>query len=201
MNFHVEKLKNGIIHLNFKDQKTLCKYMVRIEEYYESPVFANKVFELAEYIKWYQHEYGKWSYDSDWSGFNIPGHKVMEFKNKFKLRGCEKEIFNAIPDGDKFYLVATYGKGNDDIINHETAHAMFYLNNEYKNHMTALVEKHKTEVRSLSEWILKHYNESVLVDEIQAYLSTANMDYFNKKKIIMSQNLIDIFAFNHNLYR
>lgn len=193
MSFTVDKY-DGIIHLNFKDQKTLCRYMVRIEEFYESPEFAGKYFELADYIKWYTKHYGLWSYYSDWSGFNIPGNKITAFIDLFpKLRGCEKEIFKVLPDNSEFYLIATYGDGNEDIIRHERAHAKFYLCPKYRETMTALVSEYRDKLSNLENWILKSYNESVLIDELQAYLCTSKSNFFESKGIKLDPMVVEIF--------
>lgn len=201
MNFTITHIQ-GLIHLNFKDQKTLCRYMVRIEEFYESPEFAGKYFELADYIKWYAKENGSWSYYSDWSGFNIPGNKVVEFINLFpKLRSCEKEILAQLPSTPNYYLIATYGEDNEDIISHEMVHSKFYLDSAYKEMMTNLVMRFRSELESLEKWILKSYNESVLLDELQAYACTARPEFFESKGIEVDQAVVDVFKKAYQDYK
>lgn len=197
--FKKEVIKKNIIHLIFKSQKDLCQSMIRLEEFYESPEFANKKFTLNEYKPWYVKNYGQWSYYSDWSGFNIPGHKIHEFlKTNQKLRMVEKYIFQTLPK-DKFYLIATYEGGRSDILDHEIAHAMFYLNHDYKQEMTSLVNANFNNCTDLSDWILKSYNTDVLIDELQAYLSTSDLKWFNSKNInFHNEELLNKFA---NIYK
>lgn len=193
--FKKEVINENIIHLIFKSQKSLCESMVRIEEFYESPEFAGKTFSLSEYKTWYIKNYGQWSYYSDWSGFNIPGDKVSSFKKvNPKLRLWEKAILKELPLNKKFYLIATYEGGRNDILDHEIAHAMFYLNPEYKNEMTNLVNENLKEFEGFVAWIRKNYNNNVLIDELQAYLSNTTLEWFKSNNISFSnQKLLDNF--------
>lgn len=184
MKFKITQPQPNVICLIFERQQDLCKYLIRMEEYYESPEFAGKVFSLNEYKNWYVKTTGKWSYYTDWRGFNIPGHIINEFKTNFTLlRKCEKEVLQQLPSNNNFYLIASYKGVNSDVMDHEIAHAMFYLNQDYKKEMTKLVSLHIDKLSNLSNWILKSYGENVLIDELQAYLSTSSNDWFNNKQI------------------
>jgi len=55
---------------------------LRFEEYYESPRFKGRIFTFDEYRKWYVKnspkgkKTGRFTYYSDWSGFNIPSYAL-----------------------------------------------------------------------------------------------------------------------------
>jgi hypothetical protein len=170
-----------------------------MEEYYESPEFAGKIFSLNQYKQWYTKTTGKWSYYTDWRGFNIPGHIINEFRTTFKpLRNCEKTILENLPLNNNFYLIASYNGVNTDVMDHEIAHAMFYLNKEYREEMTVLVHNNRSKLETLSSWILKSYGENVLIDELQAYLSTSSKEWYKSKGIELDYSITPQFV---NIYK
>lgn len=193
--FKVNIINNNIYHLVFGTQKDLCDHMVRIEEFYESPVFKERHFELEEYRLWYSEKYGQWSYYSDWDGFNIPDYSINNFKELFKdLRPQEKAVLSQLPIDQKYYVIATHGVcENNDVLAHEIAHAMFYLNLEYKEEMLNLIEKNRESFSSLASWILISYDHGVLDDEIQAYMATSDHKFFKEKKISVDKKLVKEF--------
>lgn len=201
----------------------------RAQEFYESanPNFRGKNFSLLEYMDWYAKTYsdiGAFTYPHDYVGYNIPGEKILQCYtmheertpyDKFML-SLTKEIFFE-QDGGKFYLIGAK-KGDVKTINHELAHAYFYVDNEYKNQMTSLVQalpKKKEVFNVLLEHFL--YDKSVLIDETQAFFSTGLVDTlknfkdctkpfiqtFRKKrgKLVLpspiKKEVVDLFAIKH----
>lgn len=114
---------------------------------------------------------------SDWGGFNVPGHIVEQFWSLFKNDLLEKEehLFSHLPSmsaiGADFYVIGMYNK---DSLDHELAHALYYLNNDYFKTMDDLVESlPKTTKEKIKVWLLKHgYSKPQVQDEIHAYLTT-----------------------------
>jgi len=65
-------------------------------------------------------------------------------------------------------------KLNGRTIQHEIAHALFYINPGYKKEMSLLVIEMERKIFDKIEDLLYNmgYDKSVIVDEIQAYMST-----------------------------
>ncbi len=191
-----------IFHVVAPTQYDLCITFVRLQEFYESPneKFRGNVFTLEQYMDWYSKTYGNgvFTYTNDWRGFNIPGHVVTSF---FRLlsrrRRCrrsrayqhfrEKEHeladklyakfgINVFPflrnkKEEPYYLIGTTKNIESHILDHEVRHAWFYLVEEYREIIERLVNHFK--LKSLRKTLYKiGYNESVIVDEIQAYVLT-----------------------------
>jgi hypothetical protein len=87
--------------------------------------------------------------------------------------------------GGKFYLIGAL-KGHTDVIKHEIAHGMFYLNPEYKDKMSKLVAELSSKSRNHIFKRLKEmgYTKEVFIDETQAYLSTSGGSSFGQDKNI-----------------
>jgi hypothetical protein len=182
----VKKTKENILILDFKTQREVCSTFVRMQEFYESDFegIRDNYFTLKEYKERYREWKGKFSYYTDWAGFNVPGNKVIEFFSLFK-RLTKKEkvlkelIFKNVDINKKFYVVATYNlKENIEVLRHELSHALFYLDDGYKSKSEKLVKKYP-KLKKLKKSLLDMgYTSKVLIDECQAYLSTTPKEEF-----------------------
>lgn len=165
---------------------------LRYQEFYESPSaqFRGKSFEILTFMKWYSLKFGRGSftYPNDWNGFNIPGDTISKVwdlsitdRNTYDYEmlkawsHCHTEA-----DGDKFYIIGVV-RGNK-ALNHEIAHGLFYLNDEYRKEATLLVKKLPKAIREIINQGLKMlgYTPKVFVDETQAYMSTGLTEAFGK---------------------
>lgn len=172
-----------IIHVNLKTQYDVCATFLRLQEFYESPYpnIQGQFFSLDMYMDTYAADRGNFTYTSDWSGFNVPGSVIIEFAELFApyltlrernlLETC-REFLDA--EDPQFYLIGTYGEDNAVTIDHELAHAFYYLDHEYRENANILVaalkapQKHKF-IETLTGF---GYANDVLRDETQAYLAT-----------------------------
>lgn len=154
---------------------------MRLQEFYESPFrnIRNKKFNLEDFMDEYSGCKGPFTYMDDWVGFNVPGHIVRKFidTNQPFLKKEGQLISLLIPilsEVDKFYLIGTFN--NPAAQNHEVAHALYYLNKEYRLEMDKEIEKlSKTVKKIVSGWLIKQgYCKSVVPDETQAYLATSS---------------------------
>jgi hypothetical protein len=172
-------IKNSIIHIRFDNQYEMTSTMVRIQEFYESPYqeIRGKFFTLDKFMDVYtkNNEKSVFTYFTDWEGFNLPDKTIRKFLwlYLFRLRKKEVNLLNQIPLAmllgfKKFYLIATI---NDDCLEHETAHALYYLNNDYFFEMINLIGKltKKQLVTWFNKLEKKGYCKEVFWDEIQAY--------------------------------
>ena len=166
--------------------------MLRFQEHFESPKFRNKCFSLEEFKAWYitTTADNKFTYYSDWSGFNFPSSILKSFYagNFDPLSPEEKHILDLLrAEKGKFYVVATF---KDDSIKHELAHAKFYVNAAYRKEVKkALAPVNlKPIFKSRRE---AGYDKSVLVDEAHAYLLETD-EYFEREFKIKAEEYGDV---------
>jgi hypothetical protein len=150
----------------------MAKTFLRFQEFYESPKFRGKIFSLKEFKDWYKTtRKGKFTYYTDWAGFNIPSTVLRPFYDKqFKnLTVRELTLLRKFKDiKGKFYIIATTGKSSMTL-NHEISHARFYINGSYRKEILAALGRVNT--TSIAKWLLGlGYDQSTLLDEIHAYL-------------------------------
>jgi hypothetical protein len=193
--FKTEEILPGVLHLNFPKRTDLTSTLLRFQEHYESPKFRNKFFTIPEFVRWYKTtRQGKFSYLTDWSGFNFPSTVVEKFwQNKFKkLTPREKQVLLKLSQQKgKFYIIGTYGKTNNKnyklILKHELAHALYYLDKDYQKQVLAVLQK--VDVKPIHQYLKKlGYHKSVWMDETNAYILT-DQDSLLESKIIISKKV------------
>lgn len=190
----LEEIAENIFHLNFPNQLELTSTFLRFQEHFESPHFRGKVFSLEEFKSWYiknspkGKETGKFTYYSDWLGFNIPSHILEPFyQGKFDpLSIKEKALLDLFEDrrGSKFYIIGTFGPSNY-VLKHEIAHGLFYTNPDYKKEVLNVLEDiSQRDRKSLEEYLAARggYHPSVFVDEIHANV-LSNIQRLRKRGI------------------
>lgn len=186
----------GVIYLKFQNQYEVCSTFMRLQEFYESPFkpIRGKVFSLELLMDLYAKQQGNFTYTSDWGGFNVPGHVVNDFYDKFYdgLLAKEQRLYdmiyetdgmgNQVPpeDLERYYVIGLYEEGSLD---HELAHALYYLNDDYRRVVNALVKAlPKTTGETIKKWLLdKGYSKPLVVDETNAYLATDCKDELLKR--------------------
>lgn len=165
----------GIIHVDFESQIELAETFVRIQEHYESPKFKGEVFTLGEFRDWYSRENGGFTYYTDWDGFNIPSHIIRPFRTGVfdPLSEKEKTLLETLPDRlEDYYIIGTFNGGQEEVLEHEICHGLYYIDDEYKAAVDKLLCKCKN-LKEVKEYILKiGYHEDVLMDEVHAYISS-----------------------------
>lgn len=182
-----------LFHYIAETQYELCSSFLRIEEFYESPFddIRGNYFTVDNFMDRYANanEKKEFTYFTDWSGFNVPGNSVLQFYDLFHtmgdIRPKEMAILSPLVEyirsgyGD-FYIIGTYDKAT---IAHERAHALYYLNSQYRNECAAVYrdipEKSKLKIND----ILKDYGYTpgVYEDETQAYLATDSKTQAKKR--------------------
>lgn len=187
--FTITEIEPRVFHVEFDNQRDLAHTMMRLQEYYEGAddAIRGQYFTLEEFYHHFTKEDGHFEYTNIWSGFNVPGHIVMNWFDLFyvKDRLTKKEnqlitkLFELIDPNDRaarWYLIAT-SKMNEYgyVVKHELAHARYYLSSEYRKECDTLVEKIDEVEREFMGNTLMHmgYTKHVIKDEIQAYMSTS----------------------------
>ena len=124
---------------------------------------------------------GKINYFNKWEGFNLPGKVFHDFMSvNTDITPFENKIFKSIDlqhwlDAD-FYIIGALEK-DKCTINHELAHAFFYLDQNYREEVSDIISHFASDHEELfsvikSKLLKDGYNMKVVVDEIQAYIAT-----------------------------
>jgi hypothetical protein len=182
--YQVKRLsKAGLWLVTTKQAFDIAMLFLRVQEFYESanPAFVGQPFSLLDYMRWYSLNLSSeksFTYASDFEGFNVPSTAIdacfslaLPDPNRFDvLMGRITAAIRAQQVGP-YYLIGAR-EGDDANIEHEIAHGMFFLTPEYRERATALVETLPQREEIFTRLRKEGYGESVLVDEVQAYLST-----------------------------
>lgn len=160
----------------------MAMHFLRFQERYESPnrKFRNHDFTIIDFMEWYaaQHD-GVFTYPTDWSGFNVPGHIVEDIRgskipdpNRYDVAMLDATDRIRKVDGARYYVIGSVGRGST--FEHEVAHGLFYTRPEYAREARQLVaDLPKPQLRRFQKWLLSvGYGRSVLIDETQAYMTT-----------------------------
>jgi len=212
----------GIIYVTAPNQYILCDTFMRMQEFYESPIpclrgnyFAEETFR-DEYAKKFQ----KFNYHTTWVGFNVPGNIVKEFYKKFHDLSMKEQVLKNLlkpflKSNKKFYIIGTIESDREGTLEHEIAHARYYLNRSYR---LAQNKVFRSMPRYIQEYFINaliqmKYDKSVGIDETQAYLcSTLDLWYLKKNfrvkemswirnKLIHLRSLPYLFKFRKNFPR
>jgi hypothetical protein len=190
----IKKESENVYSVVYDTQYELTMSFVRLQEFYESPRFKGAYFTLEEYMDYWAENFGHGSFDYPvrWSGFNIPGKVLSNWIEIFEegvLREKEILLINRLrkvfkrdkKSLDEVYIIGAYkGKGCRSVINHEMAHAFYNLNAKYRRDMNKLIESCDSShvINAKSKLIDMGYCEDVILDEMQAYWSTAGIGHF-----------------------
>lgn len=175
-----EVLADKIHLIIFDTQEDITSTFLRFQEHYESPEFKGKFFSLEEYKTWYiknspkGKKTGKFTYYSDWNGFNIPSYILEPFySGKFSpLSSQENEFLELFKDKQSpFYIIGIHKsiKKLGALLEHEIAHGLFYTDNNYKSEVLKILSKF--DIEPIKAWLRSNagYHEQVLEDECHAY--------------------------------
>lgn len=201
--FTLTEVRDKIWLVTCKKQYDLAMLFLRSQEYYESPKFRYTKFTLVEFMNWYatQSSEQSFTYPQDWSGFNIPSWTITEAVN---WPSCDMnywddqmlEILWYIDRGadDDLYLIGAL-EGDQETINHELAHGLFYTNKEYQKTMKKLVAQlpERKEISAVLKTMDGGYHHSVFVDETQAYLATGLEHPDLRKFRVLQKPFIKVF--------
>lgn len=187
--FELKEVKPRIFLLKFKDGYKLAMHFLRYQEYYESPFegFRGHPFALLDYMDHYvtENKTETFDYPAVYAGFNIPGQVIGDVRslgipdaNEYDrvMYGIYSDIQAKNPD---FYLI---GAQDDETIEHEVAHGLWYTTPEYQEKMRWAIAGLPPKVIKFAHKHLKKfgYCEEVFDDEIQAYFATGLMPQLEK---------------------
>jgi len=190
--FKTEIVANNCLLIKFNQQKDLTLTFFRVQEYYESAnaKLYQKAFTLETFIEEQMKSDGSLDYFNYWTGFNVPGYIIEEWSKKIDAEYYDREyqLINLVKDRldleQKYYVIGTL-MDDANTIDHEIAHALYYMNIEYKNEMAELIKEFQTNhIEDYDRMCsiltnVRQYGNNVLFDEIQAYMATES-----KKELI-----------------
>jgi len=183
----VSQVADRVCLVEYPNNYLLAMTFMRIQEFYECPIpgFRGHYFTVEEFMDAYAKEYGVFDYPK-WDGFNVPGNVVRDFFDTFHDLGTkETRLHEAVQPmieqfGDQFYLIGTVENATD-ILLHESAHAFYYLDPDYRQTMDEMTEEWEHSEAFGKALIAKGYCKDVIPDETQAYLATSEDEYLVKK--------------------
>ena len=195
----VKQIRPQVFAAAIKDKYQRTMLFCRYVEYNKSPYneIRNKFFTWEKFMEMYRSEFDKdlFTYPGDWEGFGVPSDSIKKAIKTFnKDSGPYDDIMNDIysycnktVDNKKteWYLI-----GIDDYdsktMNHEVAHALYSINNEYKKSCDNLISKiNQKDYQKLRKKIkdMGYVDEKETInDEIQACMSTGLTDGINTKE-------------------
>ena len=177
--FTTKKLSKNIFYLEFETAKDAASTLLRFQERYESPYVRGSNFTISSFIDIYKTVTGnnKFTYLSDWGGFNFPSYILKPFitGKMGELTIREKAILNKFKKETKhFYLIATYKQKDKKDFNltkkHELAHAFYCLDLSYRLKVCEILRKVK--LKPIYNILGEFYHRSVWHDEAHAWLLT-----------------------------
>lgn len=196
--FELKQLRPRVFHLKFDSSRELSLAFVRYTEFYESKydhIRENK-FTLVQQMGAYCREYLKdnnadWTYGSDWGGFNVPVSVIkqvhdlgiLDFNHYDHIMIGVHDMIMCETLNKSAYLIGT-SSINDSLLHHEMTHAMFYLDDVYRNACTKLINLVSDELLAalVDAMNKQNYPTKVAIDEIQAYITTGEAGFFDHIK-------------------
>lgn len=164
----------------------LAMTFCRVQEFYESPFkeIRGKHFNILEFQRMYSMEFGDgiFTYPHDWAGFNVPSKILIECYSDINKPiidfNCYDEIIWDINNQirlkgiEKYYLIGSEPNAQGTI-NHEVAHAFYYLHPKYKSAANKIADKVSEKSKNkIKNWLSSlGYCDNVFKDELQAYLT------------------------------
>lgn len=186
---HLTKIRERVYALKFDSSYEMCMAFLRYEEFYEcsNPAFQGKSFTLAQYMSWYAMQFGEgqFTYPDDWGGFNFPLNIIQQVHvagitdpnhyDSFML-GIHGLIDSVERDS---YLIGF--SEEDGYKDHELTHAMYYVDDEYRRSANFIIASAGEGLVTAMKKALQDegYAPSISLDEIQAYVTTGEMEMFD----------------------
>jgi uncharacterized protein Usg len=184
IDYNLEEIHPKVFLVTIDNSYDLAMTFCRVQEFYESSFkeIKGKFFNMTEFQRMYSMKYGDgaFTYPHDWVGFNVPGYIIDKCYKNYDCRDTNYTLYDEffidiwaeIKTDGRYYLIGSEPDVKNTI-DHEVAHAFYYLYPKYKktsNDITSKIsEKSKNKIKN---WLLSvGYNDRVFKDELQAYLT------------------------------
>jgi len=199
----LEVLARDIYHARFERRPDLCLSFMRFQEHFESPEFRRRVFTTEEFKEWYTanspkgKKTGKFTYAQDWNGFNVPSWTFKPFRNgRFDpLTDREQIMLEELEDmQEPFYVIGTYGRRSKSM-EHEMAHALFFVDRNYRRAVRRVLEGVKPRLRKRVYKFFKStggYHPDVFEDEFHAYLLSSLRSLHKYMNLVINDEVLEL---------
>lgn len=171
---YIKKTPYNSYCVSADSNRELARSFLRFQEHYESPNddFRGKVFTIGQYRSWYEKQYGWFSYETDWSGFNIHSYVLDPFKQGLfdPLLPEEKNLVSLFVNApsEKFYII---GANSKDVLHHELNHALYAYSNTYATKINQVFDSNLEHIKYAMQYLLDEgYCKYLLYDELQSYI-------------------------------
>lgn len=191
--YKLSQVHPNVFVVDIDNTYDLGMIFLRVQEFYESgnEKFRGQEFTLLSYMDWYAKDYSAeegFTYGGDFSGYNVPSVAIERCytvnSERTPYDQLLLDIHQTILDLGvyRYYLLGVSSTSEDDVLDHELAHALFYLDDKYRETMITLVEllPFKDELFKFLKDEFE-YSEGVHVDETQAYMATGLSEDFEER--------------------
>lgn len=172
----LEEPLRGVYLVRFDDRKVMGRTLMRLAEFKESPKFRGRPFHIKDFVAWYRttRPHGRFSYCSDWDGYNFGIEDLRAFADAFlgwRLTKQELAFLRLfLPRSGSFCVIAMTGY-DPEVEEHEIAHACYALDPHYRADVREALAG--VDCKPLeAELAADGYGSAVFEDETQAYLAT-----------------------------
>lgn len=208
INYTLKEVRPNIFAVIVPDDYDRAMLFCRVQEFYESDseLFKEQDFSIWDYMKWYSAKNkGVFTYTKDWDGFNIPFKVVLNCMVGNKEATPYDKVMEDIIDqilltenpADAYIIGVKSDKSQT--FKHELCHALYHTNISYKTKADNITN----DEMNVSIYDALYYNlieigydESVINDEIQAYMMTNYKSKYFSKGVPM-----DWLTIIHNEYK
>jgi hypothetical protein len=167
---------------------------------------------MGKFRKWYRQDRKAkhFTYYTDWTGFNVPGHVVDVFRDAKNKTPAEKELFKHLPhtreprQGEmpvyynttehkidvmgKYYVIASHGSSRTTV-RHEVGHSLYYMYPAYRDMVNEVLDKAeaapggKRAFRAVRRLLRETgYANKTIKDETHAFIM-ADRDYLEEEGV------------------
>lgn len=187
--FFAKEVTENVIVIHGENRYAISDMFMRLSEYYEgeSDELRGKIFTYEQCQDIFAKENNnRFEYHSSYDGFNVPSNSCINFFNTFnnfteKEKFIKAAISKHVTSDKPFYLLGLHLHAA--AMEHELAHAYWYLYPEYKENMSEFItETFDFDFIQGMSIRLKEmgYADEVIDDEIQAYICTSDIPYLDK---------------------
>lgn len=197
----IEQISPNVWVVYGEDRPDAARAFVRFQEYYENVLLKGKkglvVRDIEDWWEEYRDKDETRLYYKFWAGFNVPGKVILdlirtsEFRPGFSVKhfltnpgryprwhNDETELLKLLEDLtveqiQNGYFIGMW-QGSTDVLEHEVAHAFFATVPAFKAEQTLNLGSLPPDIyKQLSTQLIDMgYHKDVVIDEMQAYLST-----------------------------
>lgn len=197
---NIEEVFPGLVLVSSKSQFLIKSAFMRAQALYDSPYLPEwdeSYLTHQDIIDSTLHRESRFDYYQNSLGFNIPGtvlDLVWNLPGITEEEGILLEALNSkYSEFRDIYLIGCYDKSDSLVLNHEIAHGLYYLSDEYRFKCRELIYNHpdpSNMILKLSDFLLSSgCSYTSLVDELQAYLSTSSDQFFIQEMGLMNSEI------------